>query len=489
MNLATLALAAQAAAPPPGFRGPSGTDADAMLLGALLVILPLLLGWTMGWALRPLIQALSGWKRSVAAVLPAIVPLTIAMPAAGAIPTIGSWDVVMVFFWVSLGVLLSSLHCPGVSSRAALVVIPLLTLGALEFLCRVALPATRPYPPAHEARLVVSFSSRDPPCEAIFPATTGFLEARSDGLTDRDRMVVHVGDSMVWGNGVERDEAFPAQLARLQPEVAHVNSGSPAAGPDADLIIARHWVEHARVALVAVYFFMGNDVQDINRAYTCCGLGPLLDWEGAEPRPRCDHLEWTFPPGVLLSGSPPPYPLRVSAGWSSFAAHATSSFDNVNSWILSEKLFNANFGDWDELPMEQRFARGERIFRALRDDLAGAKVPFLLVVLPFRQTLELAYGLEPSGIDVWNGLEHGRAGHQRVVEIARGLGIDVLDAWELFHGAIGREGVEKWFAQDYPGDGHFSPAGHVLLANWLLPQLERRGIRSQAPPSSATAQR
>jgi hypothetical protein len=118
----------------------------------------------------------------------------------------------------------------------------------------------------------------------------------------------------------------------------------------------------------------------------------------------------------------------------------------------------------------------ELILGAMRDELARWKVPFLLVVLPFRQTLERAYGVEPSGIDAWNGLEEGRAAHQRVVEIARGLGIDVLDAWDLFHAAIGRDGVEKFFARDYRGDAHFSSTGHRMLADWLLPQLEQRGI-------------
>jgi hypothetical protein len=480
MNVPILSLAAL----PPGLPPPSGTDADATLLGALLVILPLLLGWTMGWALRPLIRRLGGWKRFVALALIALAPLTIAMPAAGAVPTVGSWDVVLVFVWVSIGTVLSSLFSPGLGSWAALLLIPFFMLAALEILSRLALPEPPPYPPAHEARLMVSFSNRDPPCEAIFPETTGFLEARSDGLGGRAQKVVHVGDSMVWGNGVERDQAFPALLDGLQPAVEHVNSGSPAAGPDADLLIARRWIEQGRVDLLAVYFFLGNDVHDIDRAYTCCGMGPLLAWQGSEPRPLCDHLEWTFPAGVLLSASPPPYPLRVAARWSSFAAHATASFNNINEWILSEQLFNANFGNWDALPLEQRFEKIELILAALRDELARKDVPFLLVVLPFRQTLEASYDIAPSGNDPWNGLEQGRAAHRRVVEIARRLGIDVLDAWDLFHAAIGRDGVEKWFARDYPGDAHFSPEGHRMLADWLLPQLERRGIGGAQGPGS-----
>ena len=467
----------------------TATNADATALGAVLVIAPLLLGWTMGWALRPVIQRFEGWRRHVVAVLAASVPLAVALPVAGAIPAVGSWDVVAVFFWIALALLLSSEHVPGRSSRAALVVIPLTTLVMLEIASRVVLPKAPPFPPARKARLVVSFATRDPPCEAIFPDATGFIEERTHDAGDRPVRVVHVGDSMVWGNGVSRDEAFPSLLEKLQPGVAHINSGTPAAGPDADLIIARQWIEHEHVDLTIVYFFMGNDVQDIDRAYTCCGMGPLLDWHGAEPRPRCTDLEWTFPVGVLLSDSPPPYPLRVASGWSSFAAHATAGVDNLNRAILSEQLFDVNFGTWHVVPMEERFAKVERILRLLRDEFRAAKAPLLLVVLPYRETLERANGLPPSAHDVWNTLEEGRAGHRRVVAIARGLGIDVLDAWPPFDEAVGREGAAKWFAHDYPGDVHFSAAGHRLFANWLAPQLEQRGIGGAVPAQPPAAGR
>ncbi len=459
---------------------PTGTNADALLLGALLVVVPLLLGWTIGWALRPVVQRLTGWKRAVVAVLFAMAPLSIALPVAGAIPVVGSWDVVLVFFWIALALLLSSLHSPATHSRAALVVIPLLTLLMLEVASRVALTDPQAYPPAREARLVVSFSNRDPPCEAIFPDATGFIDARARDAGDQPITVVHIGDSMVWGNSVARAEAFPSLLATLQPGVAHINSGSPAAGPDSELITAGHWIEQKHIDLAVVYFFMGNDVHDIDRAYSCCAMGPLLDWQGAELRPRCERLEWTFPVGVLLSASPPPYPLRVASGWSSFANHATTGFDKLNSWILLKQLFNVNFGTWKVVPLEQRFEKTERILAALRDKFRQADVPLLLVVLPYRQTLERANGLEPSANDAWETLEEGRAGQQRVVDIAHRLGIDVLDPWDLLKDAIGREGVEKWFAHDYPGDVHFSPAGHALLAHWLAPQLEQRETRAVA---------
>jgi hypothetical protein len=36
--------------------------------------------------------------------------------------------------------------------------------------------------------------------------------------------VLHVGDSMTFGFGVDRDRAFPSVLARLEPGTEHINA-------------------------------------------------------------------------------------------------------------------------------------------------------------------------------------------------------------------------------------------------------------------------
>ena len=82
------------------------------------------------------------------------------------------------------------------------------------------------------------------------------------------------------------------------------------------------------------------------------------------------------------------------------------------------------------------------------DASARDHAPLLLVVLPYRATLARSNRLTPAARDVWETLEKGRAAHQRVVGIARDLGIDVIDAWEPFAQVIGRDGSEQWFAHD-----------------------------------------
>lgn len=458
---------------PPAAPHALASDAEAQVLGLLLVAVPLLLGWILGGALRPLYRRAGGWRRLPIAALAAL-PLLLAVPAAHAIPAIGSWDVIACMAWIALAMALSIPHTPRARNRVALLVLPAVSLLALELLSRVALPPPPRFPPPRAAHLVVSFSNRDAPCDALFPDASGFIDGRAADAGARPFTVVHVGDSMVFGNGVQRDQTFTALLEARQPEVAHVNGGTPGAGPDTDLIASGHWRRQLRPDLTVVYVFMGNDVHDVDRAYTCCDMGPLLDWSGGEPRPRCKTLEWAFPTGVLLSSSPAPYPFRVAARQSAFAAQVTAAFDAVNRAILGRQLFNVNFGRDKGGAVDERLDKVERILRALRDDFARDHARLLLVILPFRQTLERAHGVDPSNVDPWGSLEAGRAAEQRVAAGARGLGIDVLDAWDLLDAAIARQGVPPWFAGDYPGDVHLSPAGHALLADWLAPQIAAR---------------
>jgi hypothetical protein len=54
----------------------------------------------------------------------------------------------------------------------------------------------------------------------------------------------------------------------------------------------------------------------------------------------------------------------------------------------------------------------------------------------------------------------------------KALGITALDPWALFTDFIQRHGIRRMFLDLYPGDIHFSPEGHRLLASWLHERLD-----------------
>ncbi len=179
-------------------------------------------------------------------------------------------------------------HSPRPSSRLKALLVPAITLAvslalslaAAEVLVRTA----RPQP-----RLVIEpggFYTPDPPGRyRLSPGYHGNIYNRAEysneirinqaGLrgpaigssSDEILRVLVVGDSFVFGVGVEDTETFTALLpARLErdgrPATEGLNAGIPAFGvPDAESWLRRHGVE-LEPDVVALAIFLGNDLVD-----------------------------------------------------------------------------------------------------------------------------------------------------------------------------------------------------------------------------------
>src|SRR5439155_1668798 len=223
---------------------------------------------------------------------------------------------------------------------------------------------------------------------------------------------LHIGDSRIWGAGVQPTDTFPARLAALEPESLHVNAGVPAIGPDGYLALARRWLPVLRPELVVVSLFAGNDLIELDSPYPCCEWGPLLAYDGPAPSLRCPTarglesrslaLEW------LRSTSPPPYLLRTTAAVSAFSAYATAAFmqPERHAPTIGEDVTLAHLGS---------------IVAALRDESRTQGAELAVVVLPLRASLA-----SPSP-RATVGFQTGAS----MVDIARRQHVLVLDAWDL----------------------------------------------------------
>ena len=258
------------------------------------------------------------------------------------------------------------------------------------------------------------------------------------------RRVLHIGDSMIWGAGVQPTDTFPARLGALEPESLHVNAGVPAIGPDGYLALARRWLPVLRPELVVVSLFAGNDLIELDSPYPCCEWGPLLAYDGPAPSLRCPTarglesrslaLEW------LRSTSPPPYLLRTTAAVSAFSAYATAAFlqPERHAPTIGEDVTLAHLGS---------------IVAALRDESRTQGAELAVVVLPLRASLA-----SPSP-RATVGFQTGAS----MVDIARRQHVLVLDAWDLLEAESRARGVDPLFADAV----HFSRAGHEIVAAWL----------------------
>ncbi len=262
------------------------------------------------------------------------------------------------------------------------------------------------------------------------------------------RIVLHVGDSMVYGASVDRGEAFPEQLAQQEPEVEHINAGVPGVGPDAYYAVTQGWLRVMTPDVVVFHLFVGNDLRDLGTPYTCCASGALLAYpRGHAPTLRCPQpraLDRSVAPfRHYVESSPAPYVLRTTGSVSMLSAHLADAITRHTTRTMPTP------GDADR--------QLGAILRALRDELAARRSRLVVSILPLRSALA---GNSPEAAA-------GRNDHQRMRRTAEALDVPIVDSWDLFADAVRRTGDDAWFVPRQPSDPHFSPAGNRLLADWL----------------------
>jgi hypothetical protein len=300
-------------------------------------------------------------------------------------------------------------------------------------------------------------SGRDMIFAGLFPdLDPRVFDERTAKAVHSPTRVLHVGDSMVFGMGVEMENAFPALLEQAQPGATHINAGLPGAGPDVYWRVAQDWTRRLPAARVVLYISTGNDLTDLDTSYPFCGGGPLLAYDGdalrmrcPEPKPgsgRSNFLKW------YVRHSPPPYPLRVAALFSSLGAHTLNGFLRLRTLISGESRNDIDVA-WNHF---------ERVLRATHEALRERSIPMTVVILPNRFALEGPPSRARSEREV----------ARRIIEICHAMGAQVLDATDHFESAM-RGHPDTHLFLDYGGrkDGHFSRAGHQLLADWLKPLL------------------
>jgi lysophospholipase L1-like esterase len=320
------------------------------------------------------------------------------------------------------------------------------TVLVAELGARLLLAPPAPVPPPQQARLVFSPEARETACLALFPEI--YPDAQPQRPEGAKRVVLHLGDSMVLGTGVEPADRFTDRLDRANPETHHLNAGFPGTGPDHHLAVLRAWLHDLRPDAVVLYLYPGNDLVDLDRAYACCDHGPLLDDAFAS---SCPAPDWAFPPGALLARSPAPYLLRTAASHLAIAAHLNAAFSRVTS-TLEPRL-----GDAAGTPeAEAAWSRYAGVLAAIRELAAQRGVTLTAVLLPTRVALEP--GAAPS---------HAAAVSDRMARVVKQESIQLLDARPLF-ASQGRDGTYgHLFGDGVSWDEHLSSEGHAAVAGWL----------------------
>jgi hypothetical protein len=447
----------------------------------------MLLGFAIGPALRRLITYLLRRRRASAGAQPYLqyavacsAPFIVVWANLASL-WLGFWDALVAGTLLGGGVLAGMRGWSPRWENVALVCAATALSAAIgEVAIRIVLPHAPSFPPPETANVTFPGDKRldlwtvdhrgniSAVCRAVFgpswPWTWTLLaydwRLRRVNFPDQwrrppgtSRVVLHVGDSMVYGEGVGGDEVFTAVLGRAEPTTAHVNAGISGTGPQEYLALGRAWISAVRPDLVVTYFFVGNDIDPVLAAYPCCEMEQLYAIESAAVRMRCASPRPASPRLAhmrrYVQESPPPLALRLLTGQSKFARHlAGAMIRHAPGTLIINDM--------------EAWRRAEVIFRTMRDDAERAGARFALVVLPLRSALLRADTHSMTA----------RSVRDRVVRMTTGMGIVTLDAWDVFEDVARRTDEERWFASERQDDPHFSAAGHRLLAEWLAPRLD-----------------
>jgi lysophospholipase L1-like esterase len=314
------------------------------------------------------------------------------------------------------------------------------------------------------------------------------IAVNSLGLRDRERSiarggdlrrVLFVGDSMVFGAGVEREERLTERLeALLGPGVEVWNGGVSGWGTDQEALwLWREGLPQLQPDVVVLGLCVLNDI-----------LNVMLPHElfGAAPKPR-----FVLEDGRLVLQPPAPRP-RPTFGQraAAFAKHSRLlHFAGQRGRLLRHRIaaprpkpaaqtpyypedLDADTSHWAvfRVPLTPRFEAAfqvtEALITGLRDSCAARGVPLVLFAWPQKveidsqaRALELRhYGYDPA----WFDLE---APYVRLGRLADRLGVPFLHPRAAFERDAAR--TPLFFQRD----GHPNAAGHAAAAAALEPTL------------------
>jgi hypothetical protein len=447
------------------------------LVALATVLVPLAAGAALGIGVR---RALQRRLHGVPAAL-----LALALPAVGAVvcivwhPVIGLWDAVTEGVLIGIGFTAAAHRA--FADRDRLVSIAAgsaVGLMLLEIGVRLFLPPPPRFPTSAGVHFLLAdairasrqnqgwdFRSRELACAVAYGEEyRGMLDAgdetevrfpsRYTARAGTPRRELHVGDSMVFGLGVARDETFTAALETLEPTTEHVNAGIPGLAPDAYLALLETWIARQRFDVVTMYLFDGNDLRDLDGPYPCCGFASLLTYDDSAPHLRCatptpfdvtaTGFEW------IRYNGPPPYLLRTLVDDSAAAAHLAAALINAGQ----------RYSLTSTSTVAERSEHLAAILRAARDELARRGTAFRVVIFP--------YDAESTGGESRE--------HVELVDLVAKLGIPLLDATPVLRAAVAAH--REIFIR--PFDPHFNPAGHRLIAEWIhdsWPHTAETGVR------------
>jgi lysophospholipase L1-like esterase len=278
---------------------------------------------------------------------------------------------------------------------------------------------------------------------------------RSDQLGNRNPEdweradVLLLGDSMVYGHGVEEAETF-ASLLRAETGRCVVNAGQTDTSAVEHLVKVRSFVPLLRPKVVLVFLYR-NDLFDVRRARTPDQVRALVE-RGDAPETR------TYTPAELFESAEPAPSLR-----NLFFDRLLIARVALYYWRRGEPDRFAAFWmrDADSRTTNEQALAYQRA--ALEKMLESARATGSKLVLAYMPT---------SGIARSTAERRGNRTRREVRAVAESLRLPCFDPSPLFVRADGTSDAAAYLEDDW----HLNAEGHRRLAHALAEFLRREGV-------------
>ena len=299
-----------------------------------------------------------------------------------------------------------------------------------------------------------------------------------DPWPDRADIVV-VGDSLTFGYGVTRDEAWPTILARAQEGIPLVNLALVGAGPQQYLRVYESFGVDLRPKLLVVGVFVRNDFWDAETfdLWLKSGYGGNFMMWRDQGRPDGFPLNWSDPEQLLRTVfNRHVYPLlRASRVYNLARALQTQGTPTFFHFTGGSRVRLVPQDLWDAAALADKKTKAFRLtldaFQSIQSSAEKHGTHVLMVLQPSKEEVYLPL--------VQTGVPDPSATLRDEFERR---GIEYLDLVAAFRqrAAAG----EQLF---FENDGHPNPTGYALTARLVLAHLTstaaRYGLAQPGPVS------
>jgi len=298
--------------------------------------------------------------------------------------------------------------------------------------------------------------------------------------------IAFLGDSYVWGTGVEEDERFTNLLQDAFPDRRIANFGLCTAGTLNELVIWRDFVKQRRPKIVFLVFFP-NDIQN-----NIWWLSSLRDVSGMEIESAINlrrQMPVTWPDGEAIFRNSP---------YSSALVHFLITTYRGARLTVKKRLFpeteqvalkkggvvelgreivmgNSNWAPAVDLALpavEKGWSLTDTTLQMLANEAKADGTRLVVVYLPYQERIHPRHwGVRKKmfAIVAPNEIMNFDRPRERLHSIAGRLGFEFIDLTPSLLTAT--QGTDKLLY--YPRDGHLTPQGHRVVFETLKLWLSR----------------